>query len=106
LALQHNSYSDADGEATERDDAKSVAESLLSTTSSIRQVHSKKSLTAVIERAKKRSAETNEGGEGGAPSLPKVEPPVIVVLNEFGEGLADKKKLVSQIPYMNRNPAV
>jgi hypothetical protein len=31
---------------------------------------------------------------------------VVVVLNDVGDGIAAKKKLVSQIPYMNRNPAI
>jgi hypothetical protein len=67
------------------------------------QVHSKKSLAAVIERTKARGLDTvPEEGSGGPGALPKVEPPVVAVLDTVAEGLAAKKKLVSQLPYMVR----
>jgi hypothetical protein len=102
---QHNHGSGASDDGA--DDSKSLADTVLSTASSIRQVHSKKSLAAVIERAKSKQAGLDTIDETPEPrTLPRVEPPVIAVTNEVGEGIAAKKKLVSQIPYMNRNPAI
>lgn len=87
------------------DDSKSLADTVLSSASSIRQVHSKKSLAAVIERAKSKASGLEAiAEEGGA--LPRVEPPVVAVINDVADGIAAKKKLVSQLPYMNRNPSV
>ena len=67
-------------------------------------MHSKKSLAAVIERAKSKQSDLEPVAEERV--LPRVEPPVIAVTNEVGEGIAAKKKLVSQLAYLNRNPSV
>jgi hypothetical protein len=58
----------------------------------------------VIERAKSKHAAPGLDAiaeEGATPSL-RVEPPVVVVVNEVADGIAAKKKLVSQLPYMVR----
>ncbi len=39
-------------------------------------------------------------------ALPKISPPVMAVHDDSAEGLASKKKLVSQLAFLNRNPAI
>jgi len=81
----------------------SLADSVMSSASSIKMVHSKRSLQAVIDRTKSALPTVDED----APGLPPpVEPPRIAVLNTTGDAIEDKKKLVSQLGYMNRNPSV
>jgi hypothetical protein len=96
------------------DDAASIATSILSNSSSIRGVHSKKSLTAVVARvqAEEAAARSAPGGgpysgQLGADVLPVMDPaPRIVIHNEFRPALEAKKALVSNLPYQHRNPAV
>lgn len=91
-------------------DSKSVAESLLSRASaaeSIRSVHSKKSLAAVVAREKHAAASPLPAISEDKPARPApVVPPLIVVVDESGGAREKKKKHVSQLPYMNRNPSV
>lgn len=72
---------------------------------SIRSVHSKKSLQAVIdrERRKKLGASMPAIAEAEAP---KVAAPRIVTHDDTDGSRIKNKSLVSQLPYMNRNPAV
>ena len=92
---------------SQEDDSKSLADSVLSTASSIRQVHSRKSIATVIDRMKRGGGLGTIGEEVAhlAP-LPKVPPPVIATVDDSAHALADKKKLVSQLAFLNRNPSV
>jgi len=78
----------------------------VSAAESIRSVHSKKSLQAVINREKKKIAATMPAITEGDEAYFKAAPPVIVTHDETGGSRITKKGLVSQLPYMNRNPAV
>lgn len=86
------------------DDASSIATSVLSSASSLRGVHSKRSLAAVIDRHMKESAA--HAADALAAGLEDVPPPRIVVVHDNAGALASKKALVSQLPYQHRNPAV
>ena len=89
-------------------DAASVM-SNISAAESIRSVHSKRSLQAVINREKSRMAPSgglpiiSESGAASAQALPQ---PRIVTHDDTGGSRITKKDLISQLPYMNRNPAV
>ena len=113
----------------QQDDSVSLADTVMSSAQSIRSVHSKRSLAALIDRQKAKrqvcrgaprncvnlrlgvtcvlfsKAESqlegiNEEGSVGVPS-----PRVAVVDEENGARLKNKTA-VSRLPYMNRNPAV
>ena len=90
-----------------RVDAQTVM-SNVSAAESIRSVHSKKSLQAVINREK-----TKLGGGQGLPAISEggqgfagAAMPRIITHDETGGTRITNKDLVSQLPYMNRNPAV
>ena len=90
-----------------RVDAQTVM-SNVSAAESIRSVHSKKSLQAVINREK-----TKLGGGQGLPAISEggqgfagAAVPRIITHDETGGTRITNKDLVSQLPYMNRNPAV
>lgn len=87
------------------EDEMTIAESVMSSASSIRAVHSKKSIQAVIDRQQARLATVAEDG-GAPPELPAISPPLVAVTNDGAAGLEAKQKLVSQLGYLNRNPAV
>lgn len=88
-------------------------------TGSIRSVHSKRSLTAMIDRFKRdRDAAAARGGleavaeDSERPASPPalrpspIEPPRIAVVTDKRDALEAKKQLVSQLPFQHRNPAV
>ena len=111
LFPQHNSRTVGGGDDDAVDDTKSLADTVMSTASSIRQVHSKKSVAAMIERQKKKAEESGlsavpEDAPAHAAPLPKVTPPVVAVVDDTAAAIAEKKKLVSQLAFLNRNPAV
>jgi hypothetical protein len=93
-------------------DAGSVADSILSSASSMRGVHSKRSLTAVVSRTQADEAAriaaavaAGHGRGGGAVEDVEIKPRV-VVHNELRPAIEAKKNLVNQLPYQHRNPAV
>jgi hypothetical protein len=103
---------DEDGESVRGgdadDDAVSVASTMLSQASSLRSIHSKKSMTALAERAK---AKLGGGGGGGGGRLQPVQeepkqPPLRVVVHNEDPMRLLKAKDPSNLPYMHRNPAV
>ncbi|KAA0151863.1 hypothetical protein FNF29_04269 [Cafeteria roenbergensis] len=88
------------------DDNASVAESIMSSASSARFVHSKRSLTAMVERERRRMSE-----EAALPDLPdedeEVAPPRIVTHDGSAESKAAKERhLATTLPFRNRNPYV
>lgn len=89
-------------------DAASVATSILSSASSIRGVHSKRSLTALVER-------TTAGGVGGLSAAAAtalgvgggaMEQPKLVVLDDRAQAVEEKKNLVNTRPYQYQSPSV
>jgi len=92
------------------DDAASLASSLISSSSGLKAIHSKRSLTAVIERQVAATAEhaaaTLAGCSGGFVPGEGVPEPRIVVHAEGAEGFAVKKALVGLLPYQHRHPGV
>lgn len=104
-------WDEGEGKAADRGDAGSIVSAASTAVESIRSVHSKKSISAVIERERKalRMAEPPMGtiAEDVSPKKPPpVVPPLISVIDESGGSRIAKQKHVSQLPYMNRNPAV
>jgi hypothetical protein len=94
------------------DDAASIATSLLSSASSLRGVHSKKSLTTLVERTARQAREHisrglagGAGADDGDNSAGIPEPRIVTVVDAPG-AMAQKKALVSLLPYQHRNPAV
>jgi hypothetical protein len=102
------------------DDSGSIATSILSSASSIRSVHSRKSLTKLIDRhlsrEKARIAAAVAAGNTDDHAAPVpatttvvvpagIPTPKIVVSTELSEAHDDKKHLVSLLPFQRRNPA-
>jgi PAS domain-containing protein len=72
------------------DDVKSIAETVM-TESTIRSIHSRKSLTTLVNKARERMSTIEEG----------IPQPIII--NNDGQ----RKKIdVNKLPFMNRNPAI
>ncbi|RYG43661.1 hypothetical protein EON68_00015 [archaeon] len=100
------------------DDSESIATSILSSASSIRSVHSKRSLATVIDRHMTREREriaaavasgaTDDDAVPVPPLLRTagVEPPRIVNAAEGAGAFAQKRALVSNLAYQRRHPAV
>jgi hypothetical protein len=105
---QHNLKQTADPSGSGGDDTKSLADTVMTSASSIKQIHSKKSLAAVIDKMKKEGETLSAIPEEPAhvAALPKVTPPVVSVVDDSAAALAEKKKLVSQLAFLNRNPAI
>lgn len=93
------------------DDAESIATSIISSASSIRSTHSKKSLTVLIERHMQREKERIAAAVARGdtddfnPAMPGIAPPRIVVNDETRGALDGKRALVNLLPYQRRNPA-
>ena len=108
---RRGSGDDADGEfargAENDEDVQSVASSMLSTASSLRSIHSKKSMTVLAEKAKAKLTAARGGASKleAVPEEPKAAPLRVVVHNEDPMRL-EKAKDPSNLPYMHRNPAV
>jgi hypothetical protein len=88
------------------DDSESVAESMMTTSSSVRHVHSKRSLTAMIEREKSKLKEVQ-----AMPDLPEEEEVVAPHVVTHDEHLNARKEmeerhLAETLPFKNRNPYV
>jgi hypothetical protein len=91
------------------DDSGSIATSVLSSASSIRSVHSKRSLTHMIDRhmAKEQARIAAAVAAGHTDdTLQPIAPPRMVVSSEYAGALQDKRGLVGLLPYQRRNPAV
>lgn len=83
------------------DDTRSIANSVMSE-SSIGSIHSKKSLTALVSKARERM-EMDPIEEEGEMAIP---PPVLsTVTDDNGARMAEKKS-IQNLPFKNRNPAL
>ena len=83
------------------DDARSIANSVMSE-SSIGSIHSKKSLTALVSKARERM-EMDPIEEEAETAIP---PPVLsTVADDNGARMAEKKS-IQNLPFKNRNPAL
>jgi hypothetical protein len=95
------------------DDAESIATSILSSASSMRAVHSKKSMVTLVERtqASERERISNALKEGdyqgaSAVSMPVLAPPKVAEHNELRKDIEKVRNLVSNLPYQHRNPVI
>ena len=96
------------------DDTESIATSVMSE-STIGSIHSKKSMKALVSKAKERilesaTIEEEEGGEEGEEGEEEKEkavpPPVLsTVTDDNGARMAEKKSL-NKLAFKNRNPAL
>jgi len=78
------------------DDVKSIAETVM-TESTIRSIHSRKSLTTLVNKARERIIGMDTIEEGITPQ------PKSTIINNDGQ----RKKIdVNKLPFMNRNPAI
>ncbi|KAL7537650.1 hypothetical protein ACHAXR_008001 [Thalassiosira sp. AJA248-18] len=94
---------DIENDEDDTDDTKSIANSVMSE-SSIGSIHSKKSLTALVSKARERQisdmAPIEEEGEKAMP------PPVLsTVTDDNGARMAEKKS-INKLAFKNRNPAL
>jgi len=84
------------------DDTKSIANSVMSE-SSIGSVHSRKSLTAIITKARERQSEMTPIAEEGEKAIPL--PVLSTVTDDNGARMAAQKGL-HKLAFKNRNPAL
>ena len=79
------------------DDVKSIADTVM-TESTIRSIHSRKSLTTLVNKARERLIGMDTIEEGITP-----QPNLSIIINNDGQ----RKKIdVNKLPFMNRNPAI
>lgn len=79
----------------------------MTTASSIRNVHSKRSLNKVIDSVKRENTyQPLPPVREGPVELPAVQAPKITVIQEDGGTRLNKAKDPSNLPYLNRNPAL
>jgi hypothetical protein len=94
------------------DDTESIATSVMSE-STVGSIHSKKSMKALVSKAKERILESTtieeekeEGEEGEEEKEKAVPPPVLsTVTDDNGARMAEKKSL-NKLAFKNRNPAL
>ena len=93
------------------DDTESIATSVMSE-STIGSIHSKKSMKALVSKAKERilesaTIEEEGGGEEGEEEKEKAVPPPVLstVTDDNGARMAEKKSL-NKLAFKNRNPAL
>ena len=92
---------DIENDEDDADDTKSIANSVMSE-SSIGSVHSKKSLAALVSKARERRSEMAPIEEEGEKAVP---PPVLsTVTDDNGARMAGKKS-INKLAFQNRNPA-
>lgn len=95
---------DIGNDEEDADDAKSIADSVMSQ-STIGSIHSKKSLTALVSKAKERMSEMTpiDEEDGEEKAMP---PPVLsTVTDDDGARMAEKKS-INKLAFKNRNPAL
>ncbi len=86
------------------DDTKSIANSVLSSESSIGSIHSKKSLSALVSKAKERISEMPPIVEDEEEKA--VPPPVLSTVTDDNGARMIEKKSIGKLPFMKRNPAL
>lgn len=86
------------------DDTKSIANSVMTADSSIGSIHSKKSLTTLVTKARERMSNMDAIEEESAEKA--VPPPVCsTVTDDNGARMAETKAL-NKLAFKNRNPAL
>merc|ERR1711957_133699 len=85
------------------DNAKSIANSVMSE-SSIASVHSKKSLAALVSKARERRYEMVLIDEEGVEQA--VPPPILSTVSDDNGARIAKKKSINKLAFINRNPAI
>lgn len=91
------------------DNLYSAAEDIMEQDEGISKVHSKTSVTSLLQKAKDKIASITEGHEINNMAPPSVtvtgEPPIVVHEPSEGQRI-NGKQTVSNLPYQHRNPAV
>jgi len=96
---------DADIEVHMDDDVESVAASMLSTDSTIKSIHSRKSITALVSDAKKRMSQQLNLIEEGEPEIAMTPPLSITHTDDDGARMAEKQS-IHKLAFQHRNPAL
>lgn len=110
--MEDDNVSVADSRMSDREVSMDVAEQVLSSSRSMRRVHSSRSIRGILDRKTKgaRGGGLATVGEEDV-NIPTIAPPVNQVYDKEDQGVAGgggKKKGLdpSNLPYLHRNPAI
>ena len=111
-ALEHGTVVDFvpqdindDEHDTEEDETKSIANSVMSCESSIGSIHSKKSLTALVSKARERMSEMNPIIEEDEKDQ-AISPPVVSTVTDDNGQRRKEMKSINKLAFTKRNPAL
>ena len=90
---------------TEEDETKSIANSVMSCESSIGSIHSKKSLTALVSKARERMSEMNPIIEEDEKEQ-AISPPVVSTVTDDEGARRKEMKSINKLAFTKRNPAL
>ena len=96
--------SDACNKNKKEDDIQSIAESVRSSSSDLRSIHSQKSIEVLVVKAKETMSQ-NQYLDSIRESEVKQTPVIITHQDDDGARIAETKSL-SKLPFKNRNPAL
>ena len=106
LAEQHNGGIAGREDDDDHDDVRSIAESVRSTSSDMKSIHSKKSMEVLVAKSKEKMLSSDKLERiMEVPVSSKQEPIIITHQDDDGARLAETKSL-SKLPFKNRNPAL
>lgn len=84
----------------DEDDAQSIADSVMSSDSAIKTIHSRQSMKSLVSKAKERVlAPVNEEEVG-------VTPPITIIHTDDDGARREEMKSLSKLPFKHRNPAM
>ena len=87
------------------DDTNSISESVISTDSTIKSIHSRKSIAALISKARSRVSSQLTPIEEVEQEITLPQPIFITHADDGGARMAEKKS-VNKLAFKNRNPAL
>jgi len=90
---------------TKEDETKSIANSVMSCESSIGSIHSKKSLTALVTKARERMSEMNPIIEENEKDQ-AISPPVVRTVTDDDGARKKEMKSINKLAFTKRNPAL
>ena len=94
-----------DDHDTEEDETKSITNSVMSCESSIGSIHSKKSLTALVSKARERMSEMNPIIEEDEKDQ-AISPPVVRTVTDDNGARKKEMKSINKLAFTKRNPAL
>jgi len=94
---------DVENDDDQADDTKSIANSVMSE-SSIGSVHSKKSLTTLVAKARERRSDMALIDEEGKEEA--MQPPILSTVSDDNGARMAEKKSINKLAFINRNPAI